>query len=196
MNQKRKCISILLAFFSIFLLSHTINAQTEEYSGNVISFNGPRTRTAFFTLRINGRTSDEQARRFLGTLRNDGQEDLLDDIRNENLGSFSVGNQVARRVNVVRESTVDGRWRIFVVFERWLEFGEFRGGYQRSRDYPFSVIELYVDERTGRGEGTFIAAARIDWDEDSRTRQQTVEIENFAIYPAKLVNVTRRGRRP
>jgi hypothetical protein len=197
-NKYHKCLCILLAFSALFFLGQTIQAQTspanaEEYTGSIISFNGPRTRTAFFTLRINRQTSTEQARRFLTTLREDGQDRLLSAVRNEDLGSFSVGNGLARTVNVVRETQVDGRRRIFVVFERWTQFAEARGGY-RSLDYPFGVVELFIDEKTGKGEGTYIAAARISWDEDGETNQGRVEIENFGTYPAKLTAVSRSGR--
>ena len=199
MSKLQKILSVLFVFCSLFCASQTIYAQergggaVEEYNGNIISYNGPRVRTAFFTLRISGQTSNQDASRFLGILRDEGQDDLLRAIRDRELGTFTITGQLARDVNVVRETTMDGRRRIFVVFERWLNFGEVRGGY-RSVDYPFSYVELLVDDRTGKGEGTFIPAARIDWDNDNG--QQTIEIENFAIYPARLTNVTRRGRRP
>jgi hypothetical protein len=90
---------------------------------------------------------------------------------------------------------VDGRRRIFVVFERWTEFAEVRGGY-RSLDYPFGVIELFLDPRTGKGEGTYIAAARIRFDRENKTNQNQLEIENFATYPARLtVSGQTKGRR-
>lgn len=191
---KRNLLPAFLLIFCSISLSSTINAQerarAEQYNGTVISYNGPRVATAFFTLEITGQTSDEQARGYLATLRDRGQDAALDAIRNQNLGRFSIGSNVGRQINVVRESTVDGRRRIFIVFERWLQIAELRGGY-RSVDYPFSVLELFIDERTGKGEGTFIAAARVRFDEDGKNNQQTVEIENFATYPAKLTNVRR-----
>lgn len=197
MSSLQKIFFVFFVVCSLVCLGQTASAQrtaTEEYTGNIISYNGPRVTTSFFTLRINGQTSNQDATRFLGILRDEGQDDLLRAIDDENLGTFTITGQIARNINVVRETTQDGRRRIFVVFERWLNFGEVRGGY-RSLDYPFSYVELLVDDRTGRGEGTFIPAARIDWD-DNRNGQQTIEIENFAIYPARLTNVTRRGRRP
>jgi hypothetical protein len=194
MKEAGKIFVVFLAVCSMLLLNQTTGAQArEEYTGNLISFNGPRLVTAFFNLRINGRTSDDQARRYLGVLQESGQDRVLDAIRREDLGSFSVGNALGRRLNVVHESTVDGRRRLFIVFERWLRFAEVRGGY-RSVDYPFGVIELFLDPRTGRGEGTYIAAARIRYDRNNRSGQDQVEIENFATYPVKLTNV-RQARR-
>lgn len=173
------------------------NAQTETYTGTVISYgSGFNTRTvsSTFTLNINGQTSNEQAQGFLGILQEGRQNDLLNAIRKQDLGRFSVGSNVGVPINVVRESTVDGRRRIFVVFERWTQFAELRGGY-RSLDYPFGVIEMFVDEQTGKGEGTYIAAAKIRWNFDEKKQQYEVEIENFATYPARLLGVTRRGEK-
>ncbi len=207
MKKIRKSTIVLLAFLSFLCTDQNAFAQTdrtqnnraqtgktviggtEEYTGNIISFNGPQVATAFFNLRINARTSDEQARQYLNVLKDRGQNNALDAIRDNDLGSFSVGNNLARRLNVVRESTVDGQRRIFIVFERWTQFAEHRFG-TRSLDYPFGVIELYIDPRTGKGEGTYIAAARIRFDDNARGGQRQVEIENFATYPARLTNVT------
>jgi hypothetical protein len=67
-----------------------------------------------------------------------------------------------------------------------------RGGY-RSLDYPFGVIELFIDPVTGKGEGTYIAAAKIRWDYDEKKKQSQVEIENFATFPARLLGVQLDG---
>jgi hypothetical protein len=191
MIKSQNLLWAVFVFCAVLFSIQTINAQTasresEEYRGTAISFNGPRTATAFFNLRISAQTSDEQARQYLGVLQQNGQQSALDAIRKNDLGSFSVDNQLGRTLNVVRESTIDGRRRIFIVFERWTRFAEVRGGY-RSLDYPFGVIELFIDDATGKGEGTYIAAARVRWIDD----KNQVEVENFATYPVKLTNVTR-----
>jgi hypothetical protein len=125
-------------------------------------------------------------------LKEDSQTDLLKAIEKEDLGRFSISSNVGVPVNVVRESTVDGKQRIFVVFQRWTQFAELRGGY-RSLDYPFGVIELFIDPITGKGEGTYIAAAKIRWDYDEKKKQSQVEIENFATFPARLLGVQLDG---
>ena len=188
-------------FFAVLLMLAFASAaaaqQREAYTGTVISFGSgfnTRTVTSNFTLIINGETSDQQTQRFLGVLQERGQDELLNSIRKEDLGTFSVGNRIGPRLNFVHESTTDGKRRIFAVFERWMQFAELRGGY-RSVDYPFGVIELFIDERTGKGEGTYIAAAKIRWDKDNKTGQSVVGIENFATYPAKLMGVVQRNRK-
>ncbi len=197
--NKQKILVLLTCLFGSILLSQTVIAQNattarEEYQGTAISFNGPRTVTAFFNLTINGQTSNEQAQQYLAILDDKGQAAALDAIRDNDLGTLQFGSQLGRRINVVRESIVEGKRRIFIVFERWTQFAELRGGY-RSLDYPFGVVEIFIDERTGKGEGTYIPAARIRLDDNKRTNTQQLEVENFATYPVKLNNITRRDNR-
>lgn len=190
---------VLFSFLAIAFLALTADAQSgekETFTGTVLSYgSGFNTRidTRTFSLIINNQTSDERAQGFLNTLQAGRQDDLLDAIKKDDLGRFSVGANVGVPINVVRESVVDGKRRIFIVFERWTQFAELRGGY-RSLDYPFGVIELFIDEATGKGEGTYIAAAQIKMDYDEKKKQYQVEIENFATYPARLLGVTLQGR--
>ena len=191
MTKKLFLTTILISLF--FAL--TAFGQKETYTGTAVIYGSgfnTRTITRTFTLNITGQTSDNQAAGFLEVLQRGGQDDLLRAMDKEDLGRFSLGGALGRRVNVVRESTVDGKRRIFVAFERWLGFGELRYGL-RSTDYPFSVIEMYIDEKTGRGEGTYIPAARVRFRTDRDSGQNTVEIENFGTFPARLLGVRRRN---
>jgi hypothetical protein len=178
--------------------SSSVSAQAREtYTGTVVSYGtgfNTRTVTRTFTLRIDRPTPDQEAQEYLSILQSGGQDDALKAIRKQEVGRFSVGGNIGVPVNVVRETISNGQRRIFIVFERWTQFAEYRGGY-RSLDYPFGVIELNIDERTGKGEGTYIAAAQIRWRQNRQTNQYYVEIENFATYPARLMGVQRSGRR-
>lgn len=195
--SRRKSI-LFGALLLCTLVALPIAAQRETYTGTILSYGSgfnTRTTTSTFTLIIDRQTSEQRAQRLLGLLQEDDDNDLLRELRREDVGSFSVGGRIGPRINFVRETTVNGQRRIFAVFDRWERFAELRGGY-RSLDYPYGVIELYIDPRTGRGEGTFIAAARIEWERNRRTGQNQIEIENFATYPARLLGVQLRGRRP
>ena len=189
--------SLVFAISMILTSIVGVSAQQETYTGSIVSYgNGltGRMRTGTFTLRIDRLTSDQRANQLLGLLQEGSDETLLNQLDNEDVGSFSINGRIGPRLNVVRESNINGQTRIFAVFRRWMNFGEIRGGY-RSTDYPYGVIEMYVDPRTGKGEGTFIAAARIRWRQDKKSGQYNIEIENFATYPARLLGVTRRGGR-
>ncbi len=184
------------AFVALFVVGSAAIAQSREtFTGTVLSYGtgrNTRTTTNPFTLNITGVTSDAEAQRALGILQEGGQDALLKEISKNELGNFSIGSRVGRRINSVQVSDVDGKRRIFIVFERWLQFAELRGGY-RSVDYPFGVIELFIDPSTGRGDGTYIEAAQIRWKRDKKTNQYVVEVENFATFPSKLMGVRSSG---
>ncbi len=179
---------IVIALFA----NNAIAQQSDEtYTGTILSYGSgfnTRTTTNTFTIKVKGSTPDDQAQSFLNLLQTGGQDDLLSAIKKENLGTFSIGGRLARTVNVVRERNVDGKLRIHIAFERWTQFAELRGGY-RSLDYPFTYIELLIDPATGKGEGTYIAAAQIRWKKDKDGNGSHVEIEDFATFPARLLNV-------
>ena len=205
MNLSRRLqmskINILAAvLFSLLFTFAAANVEAqskERFSGTVLYYGSglsTRTVTTNFTLDITGYTSDAQAQDYLSILRDSGQDKVLDAIDKTELGRFSVGANIGVPVNVVRERDENGNRRIFVVFKRWTQFAEQRYGY-RSLDYPFGVIELFIDPKTGKGEGTYIAAAKVRWDSNGDKTPQ-VEIENFATFPARLLGVKSNRKLP
>jgi len=162
------------------------HAQTETYTGTMVGIGGRMGGvTRSFTLTITGRSSDSEVQRDVAILAEGGQDALLRAVGDKSLGRFSLSGQLGRQLNFVSETTSsNGDRRIIILFERWLNLYEVRYG-ARSVDYPFGYVELVLD-RNGRGEGTFIPAARV------RFRNNQVEVENFGIYPARLAGVRRR----
>ena len=118
---------------------------------------------------------------------------MLNALSSNDLGRFSLGGRLGEPLRAVIVDDHNGRKRLRAIFQRWIGFGEFRGGY-RSVDYPFSYIEIMIDPRTGRGDGTFFPAARIRFKEARGSRPDTVEIEDFGVFPGKLMGVRMRGR--
>jgi hypothetical protein len=153
-----------------------------------------RTVTREFRLTLNGRTSNADTARLLNTLEEGGQDALLRSIRNNDLGRFALGGGVGVPVNAVVVDNAEGRQRIRVLFERWMGFGELRGGY-RSLDYPFGYLEIMIDPRTGRGDGTIITQARVRFRSARNNRPEQVEIEDFGTFPGRLMGVQMRGGR-
>jgi hypothetical protein len=196
-------IKSVLASLVVFAAAFAVNAQNrnnrggaEVIQGTVVLYGSAvntRTYVLPFQLRLTGETSPDQVRSLLGTLQESGEDEVLDRIRKTDLGSFTLNNRIGPRINFVSEDMVNGQRRVFVVFERWMQFAELRGGY-RSTDYPFGVFEMYFDPRTGKGTGTYIPAARIRWHTDKKTGQGQVEIENFATYPGRLMGLTSSQR--
>lgn len=186
----------LAIVFAIGLMATSASAQAiESYSGAVMTFGSgrnTRTITRTFNFDITKFTSDQDAKRSLGILIEGGQDILLKELSQQNVGRFSLNGNLARDVNFVRAYEEDGKRKIIAVFERWIEFAEVRGGY-RSLDYPFSYIEIVIDPATGKGDGTFIGAAKIRWVRDKKTDDYHVEVENFATFPSKLMGVQKRN---
>ncbi len=183
--------TLLILSILTLLGSAAVYGQRTTFTGTVLIYGSgfnTRTVTRMFTLNITGETSDARAKELLNTLQSDGQDALLRAIDNENLGNFALTGQISRPVRAVRIADVDGKKRIRVIFERWLGFGELRGGY-RSLDYPFTYLEIFVDPRTNKGDGTFIGAARV------RFKNDQVEVEDFGTFPGKLMAVRMSGRR-
>jgi len=161
----------------------------EVYTGTIINVGGPMVSTGF-TLRIEGRTSDQEATAYRQILADRGQDDLLRSIYKNRLGYIAATGQTRRDLLVVREGQLDGQRRIIVAFERWQGFFELRGGY-RSVDYPFSVMEIIIDAN-GKGTGTFIGLAQVKMARDTSSELLRLEIENFGSFPAKVMGVARR----
>lgn len=186
----------VLAIFVVTGSSVAALSQSEVYTGTVMSYGSgrnTRTTTNSFTLNLNGSTSDAEVDRAVAILQEGGQDDLLEAIRKNDLGNFSVGGRLGRDLIGVRVDNVDGKKRIRAIFERWISFGEIRGGY-RSVDYPFGYLELTIDPETGKGDGTFLEAAKIRWKRDKKSNQYVVEIEDFGTFPARLMGVSQRNR--
>lgn len=161
--------------------------RKETFTGTLIGIGGPLAgRSTSFTLTINGVTSDQGARRYVGVLAEKGQDGLMSAVKDRKLGTFALTGQVGRDVNVVRIHPTETGRKITILFERWLNLFELRYG-TRSQDYPFTYAEIYVDAE-GKGEGTLIPAARIRFDKS----EQSVEVENFGIYPARLSGIRAR----
>lgn len=102
-------------------------------------------------------------------------------------GRIEVGNGVGLPANaIIATDEGEGRTKITVLYQRDVRFNELRFG-TRSTAYPFGYAEIYV----GRGEdqGMLIPAAQI------RLRDgNTWQVEDFGVFPARLMGLRVRGR--
>ncbi len=159
----------------------------EVYRGNITYIGGPRAITDFFTLTINSYTPDTDIRRFTDILRSEGRSDFWDALGKQKRGTIQVGSGLALDINAVWAAPTDEGRKISALGERWLGFGELRRG-ARSLDYPFTYIELWVEE-DGDVEGSLFPAAKV------RSKSgNTIEVENFGTYPARLTNIKQRKK--
>ena len=186
-------VVVILMFCGLGMVGvfpRTCNAQAqpskEVFTGTVVGIGpGGNLVSRGFTLTIDGYTSDEDARKFAGILKSQGEDGLLKAIAKEKKGTFALDGQIGHDINTVRVHQNPNGRTYTIVFERWLSFFEARYG-TRSKDYPFTYIELFVEEGKGMG-GTLFPAAKIQFN-----KQNVIEIENFGTYPAQLMGVRRQ----
>jgi hypothetical protein len=188
---------VVLGIFCTLLIAISQNTTAtanpppakEQYTGTVIGVGGSLGGVSRpFTLTIEDRTSASDEGRAIAMLAEGGQDAVLKELQDKKLGRFSLGGQLGRDLNYVNETrTANGGRRITILFERWMNLFEIRSG-ARSEDYPFTYIELILDA-SGKGNGTFIPAARIYFD---KKHENELEVENFGIYPARLAGVELR----
>ncbi len=190
--------------FAVFLLMVAVAGPAYSQAEGRTTFTGTaviygsgmntRTVTRTFTLHVDRLTTQGEAAQLLSVLDDQGQDGLLRAMSNNDLGRFSLGGRLGEPIGAVVVDDHNGKKRLRAIFQRWIGFGELRGGY-RSVDYPFSYVELVIDPKTGKGDGTFFPAAKIRFKEANQNRPETVEIEDFGVFPGRLMGVTLRGKR-
>lgn len=156
-------------------------------TGTVVGISGRLAgRSRPFTLRINSYTSASDAERLNNSLRSGGEEELINVLSKLDAGRIAIGTGVGVPANAVLATpTAEGGMKLMVLFQRNLGFYELRAG-TRSSDYRFGYMEIFLDRR-GRGEGTFIPAAKIKLQGDMWV------VEDFGAFPARLIGVRSSG---
>jgi hypothetical protein len=162
-------------------------AANQYVTGTVVGIGGRMAgRSRPFTLIINNYSSADDVERLNAALRSGGQDALMHDLSRLSAGRLSLGNNVGVTANaIIATPTAEGRTKLTVLYERNVNFYELRYG-ARSQDYRFGYAEMYLDS-AGKGEGTFIPAAKVKLEGD------TWVVEDFGEFPARLMGLRSRG---
>jgi hypothetical protein len=167
--------------------SYARQRAQQRIVGTVYGFGGRGSGRSYslpFTLTVNNYSSADDAARLASAA--GSQDELLSALSRMDAGRIAVGNNVGVRANAVFASTTaEGGTKLTVLFERNLNLFELRYG-TRSSDYRFGYAEIYLDAR-GRGQGTFIPAARVKVDGNNWV------VEDFGVYPARLMGLRSTG---
>lgn len=136
-------------------------------------------------IRINRYNTDEEIKNFADILVEGGQSRLREALAKEDVGQLSATGQVGVPIAIARKFTQGDKTNIRVVTVRTLSFVELRYS-GRSVDYPFTILQLELDQE-GKGTGTAIGAASIRFNRE----KNTYEIESLQHGTAynKLLNV-------
>jgi hypothetical protein len=162
----------------------TINGTVYAIGGGrrTGSWSGP------FRLIVNSYTTPGQVRELNDALQRDGQDGLLKALSKLDAGRIQIGSSVGVTANaVIADQWGEGGTKLTVLYERNVRFSELRYG-TRSSDYRVGYAEIFLD-RNGKGQGSMIPAARV------RLRDgNTWEVEDFGIYPARLMGLRASGQ--
>jgi hypothetical protein len=194
--KKRALLNLLCGLCCVALFQPLADAQAQgsrtsslRINGTVIGIGGRLAgRSRPFSLIVNSYTAPNQVRELKDALQRGGQDELLRVLSGLNAGRIQIGANVGVPANVViADSWGEGGTKLTVFYQRDIRFFELRYG-TRSEDYRIGYAEIFLD-RDGKGQGTFIPAARV------RLRDGDVwEIEDFGVYPARLMGLRSSGR--
>jgi hypothetical protein len=169
--------------------SQSQDGGTLRVTGTVAAIGGRFSgRTTPFTLTAKNVTPPNQIRELNEALGRGGQDELLKTLSKMEAGPIQIGTGLSLPANaIIADPWGDGGTKLTVFYERNLRFFELRYG-TRSEDYRIGYAELYLD-RNGRGEGTFIPAARVKLKDGN-----TWEVEDFGVFPARLLGLRASGK--
>lgn len=184
--MSKRVLTSTLSLLCISLISATgvvAESVPEQFSGRFVDAGGaiPGATATFVTIRINEYTSDEKVAGFVKLLADQGQDALEDALWDLDIGWIRIGNSLGYPLSIARSFDVDGGRIVRVVTDRPIQMFEVMRGL-RTKDYPFGIIELRLDEE-GKGEGRLIAAAQAE------IKDGQLEIESYGTEPFRLLGM-------
>jgi len=193
MNVKAWLAILLLVGITAFIPQTTASAQRDAFSGTTITgtvyfVGGPRPgRSLPFRLVIERLSTTDEISRLNSALQSGGQDGLMRALEHLKGGRIEVGSGLGLPANaVIATDEGEGRTKLTVLYQRDMRFNELRYG-TRSTTYPFGYAEIYIGR--GENEGMLIPAAKV------RLRDgNTWEVEDFGVFPARLMGLRVRGR--
>ena len=187
--MKKLVPMILFAFVVLVQLSAAAakdgDGKGAHYSGVLIGTGGAvGGASMWMDMYVDEFTSDEEALRFVKTLKEKGQDAVVRELEKSDVGRLTASRGGIVRLSVARrfESETGTVVRLFTA--RPLLFLEQFAG-TRSTNYPISLIELMLD-KDGNGQGAVVGAARVKITEDGR-----LELESLGNQYVKITNVRR-----
>ena len=185
-------VGVLLASPLVFIAPVFAQSQPsgpERFEGriaNVGTFGNVGTN--FFRIQVDEYTSDEEFIEFMEILAGGGPRRLEDAFLRSRKGRIII-NSIGYDIALARSTPTESGRRVRVITVRYLGFDE-SVRQTRSRDYPFGVIELYLNHN-GRGEGVLVVAAKLQLSLDGALEVETFTA-TFSTPTFRLMNVEAR----
>jgi hypothetical protein len=156
-------------------------AHPDQFTGSLVNTVAGARFSQPFILSVDHYAGGAEVQYLIGLLAEKGPYSLRDELWKHSAGYLRIGGRLGYPVAaVLSQDTATGR-KLTVVLNRPLSAFEVQY-YARSSMYPFSVLELDLDQN-GAGHGTLIGAARI------RMRGDTLEIQSLGVQPLRLLAV-------
>ena len=161
------------------------NAPLLRLQAFAVDMNAPRARTASLDFSIDRWSTDADMQKLKDALAEKGHDALLDTLQHlPRAGYVRTSRSLGWDVHFAREVVnPDGSRKIIIATDRPMSFWEIANR-PRSADYAFMVAEIRLSP-DGKGEGTLVPAARLDFDGESNT----FEVENYQVSPVRLSEV-------
>jgi hypothetical protein len=152
-----------------------------------VNLNSPARGSAATTYDINVErwSTPEEAARLRDILSEKGADALLEAVQKmPRVGSIARTGHLGWDIRFAQQiAAAGGGSRIVIATDRPMSFWE-AANQPRSADYAFTLAEVRLGP-DGKGEGKLVPAAKIKYDQESKT----LEIENYNIEPVRLTQV-------
>jgi hypothetical protein len=157
------------------------SAHPDQFTGSLVNTVAGARFSQPFILSVDHYAGGAEVQYLTGLLAEKGPYSLRDELWKHSAGYLRIGGRLGYPVAaVLSQDTATGR-KLTVVLNRPLSAFEVQY-YARSSMYPFSVLELDLDQN-GAGHGTLIGAARM------RMLGETLEIQSLGVQPLRLLAV-------
>ena len=178
--------AMLLSLAAAALLRAQENpSHPETLTATVVGTSGAASGKTFgITININSYSTEGDASLLLEAVQSGKKNELLNTLQSmASKGRIAVTGQVGNDANYIRQiSTAKGR-TIRILIDRKMSFFELVRG-ARSREYQFSALELYLDEK-GNGDGLLYPAAKFKTNKDTNQ----LELEDYGQAPLRITNI-------
>ena len=184
---------ITLALICVFGWNSAGIAQTrgeqEHFTASFVDLNTGRAGPV--QMSVTRWTTEAERTTFQQALFKKGQNELLDALRDgRSVGRIYTPGNIGYDLRYAESKALpDGGREIILATDRPMSFWEITNR-PRSSEYPFTWVQFRI-RPDGTGDGTLFVAARIVGEE----ADDLIEVEDFAIHPVRLQNITsRKGR--
>ncbi|MEK6302679.1 MAG: hypothetical protein AABO41_18360 [Acidobacteriota bacterium] len=180
------CLLICLSAGSAFSGSrrNSPNARIERFSATLSIVSGPGAGTVRpITIYISDYSTEAEAKMLAGAFADGGSKMLFKVLtKMKSKGRIAPTGSVGYQIRFIRSTDTPNGRKVVMLTDRPIGFLEAYYG-TRSKDYQYGLVELNLNDN-GKGEGSLIYAAKV-----KAIRGDTIEVENFGIEPARVLNI-------